>query len=224
MSRNWTAFALVTTVSATNAQVFFAQAPDTDRLGVGFISASVTGQLTEQSIADDFTPVRSGNATGISWFGNSENFAVADLSNFATFTITFYEDDAGLPGAVIQTESFAASSLTTSVVAIADTVSIGAEVTEITATLSAPLSLTQGDTYWVEIGAANVQRFGDAFSWHVAETTAGNGFAFNLLDGNGFQSSTAENVTDNLAFTIIPTPGVGAVVAFAGLGFATRRR
>jgi cysteine-rich repeat protein len=124
-----------------------------------FAAGSDTGTT---HLADDFTPAVSGNITDICWYG----LYAANSPGSDNFTVTYHQNDNGLPGAVIQTFSVGAPARqsTGEVFETADWTSF---VYEYSATHAA-LPVVAGECYWISITNSSSQ----PWDWMVAE----NGF------------------------------------------------
>ena len=117
---------------------------------------------TAYTSADDFTPVFSGSATDLCWWGTATPFGTPALLD--DFTVTYYADAGGLPGAVIG-GPFSQSGGTLSVLGAIDTGQIVAGLSpiyEYSAT-HAPVALTADTTVWVEI--KNDPSTGETWFW-----------------------------------------------------------
>lgn len=73
------------------------QPPD---VNIGIFADGVPGQFYDQRIADDFTLAVGSTVNGVCWQGGSEFFVSPDiLPNIDSFTLGFYSDAGGAPGA-----------------------------------------------------------------------------------------------------------------------------
>lgn len=183
-----------------------------------FFSDAVAGQFFSQRMADNFTLASDTEVTQIRWWGGSQNFQFADLTNMSSYTVRIFADD-------LSTEVFSTtvdtelSSL--SVSATGATLFGGGMEFEYTLDLGSALSLSGGSEYWISIGSTLVNGGADAWVWSGSSM----GDLVNATDffnGSGF--TVFDPTFNDLAFAIVPSPGSASVLVGAGLVLVRRRR
>ena len=167
---------------------------------------------------DSFTLSSSSNLTGVGWTG--AYFNPASQGPIASWTVTFYADDSGVPGSLIAVGNFPGTGGETFVT----TASNGYPVYSYSEFFS-PYPVAAG-TYWLSV----VPEVGFPPQWGWATSASGNGEAYQTFFGSG---STINGGGVNLAFdvygtydTAVPEPSTWAMMmlGFAGLGYAGFRR
>lgn len=198
--------------------VVFSQAPAGDG-ATGYPTDAIDGQFYGQRLADNFMLDSSAEINGVRWWGSSENYFNADLSNFDSFVVSFLADDAGLPGMTVAEFTFTlgqTNPIDTGTVSIADAPQYVFEAK------FDSFMLEGGVTYWLSIGSINVAADGDAFVW--THSSGGDStIASDFFDGTGFQRFDND---PSVAFEIqaVPSPGAATLIGLAGLVALRRRR
>jgi hypothetical protein len=205
-----------------------------------FFSDAVPGQFFGQRMADNFTLSELSNIDAVRFWGGSQNFAFADLTNMISWTVTIFraDDTGGVDTAAeVFTATYASASdrpgddtsddmsgdaFAMTVTATGDTNFTGGEVFDHVAS-TGDLQLEAGD-YWVSVGATLENGFGDAWVW--AGSTQGDLVnATDFFDGNGFIAF--DPTFNDLAFEIqgsrVPSPA-GVSTVGVGVLFSCRRR
>lgn len=183
----------------------------------GFFSVGSAGQFFTQRMADDFT-IAGGTVTKLRWWGSSQNFAFADLTNITGFDVAVYGDDEGIPdaGNVLYHSAPALAGLTitpTGGISIAGAIQYQFDLD------ISPLALA-GGKYWFSVGGLLANPFGDTFVWNVSSTgdSANASFFYPNSGWIAFQESA------NMAFEIVPAPGVLGLAGLSLVASARRRR
>jgi hypothetical protein len=122
--------------------------------------------------ADDFTPAANGSVTGLCWWGTYfDGFGDCQGVGPDTFIVRYYTDVGNLPGAVIATFSQSGGTL-----AVSGPVATGGLIAgfvpeyEYSAT-HAPVPVSAGQCYWVEISN---QIAGCSWFWEIDTVATGN--------------------------------------------------
>ncbi|HMP79905.1 MAG TPA: PEP-CTERM sorting domain-containing protein [Pirellulaceae bacterium] len=220
------ACAMVLSSAARADVVVYSQLPDVvgGTAQNGFYSDAVSGQFYGQKIGDNFTLSQAEIITGIDWWGSSENWQFPDYTNFSSFTVEIFADNAGSVGTSI-TGPMVFNTAATNPQLVGNTLwgsdhfLQGVNIT--------PTALGAG-TYWISIGATAISPGDDAWAWTTSNGGDGT-LAGNFFDANGWQ--TFNNIAD-FAFQIraqdvvIPEPGTAALfsVLLVGLGSFVRRK
>lgn len=184
----------------------------------GFYSVGSAGQFFSQRMADDFT-IAGGTVTKLRWWGSSQNFAFPDLTNITGFDVAVYGDAEGIPdaGNVLYHSSPALAGLTitpTGGISIAGAIQYQFDLD------ISPLALA-GGKYWFSVGGLLANPFGDTFVWNLSSVGDGANASF-FYPNSGWIAFPESGA--NMAFEIVPAPGV---LGLAGLGLvasARRRR
>ncbi|UCC29087.1 MAG: hypothetical protein JSU86_12895, partial [Phycisphaerales bacterium] len=144
------------------------------------VSWVLTSDLaTPWQAADDFVPLGT-EITEVCWWGvyldpNTSTDCVPDSGD--DFTITFYQNAAGLPGAVLSSQSVTVSK------ALAGDFTSWTDY-EYTALLPTPVSVTPGTCYWIEI-ANNTPGTPVDCHWWWDEGSAGNDYGIGGVKAYG---------------------------------------
>lgn len=182
----------------------------------GFYSVGNGNQFFTQRMADDFT-IGAGTVTQLRWWGSSQNFQFADLTNIIGFDVMILGDLGGVPNAgnVLFHSQPAKAGLTitpTGNLSIANAIQYQFDLN------IAPLNLA-GGKYWISIGGLLSNNFGDTFVWN--QSSSGNSANSSFFYPNsGWIAFTGAD----LAFEIIPAPGALALMGMGGLLAGRRRR
>lgn len=182
----------------------------------GFFSVGNGNQFFTQRMADDFT-IAGGTVTQLRWWGSSQNFQFADLTNIIGFDVMIFGDDGGIPdaGNVIFHSQPATAGLTvtpTGNLSVANAIQYQFDFN------IAPLNLA-GGKYWISVGGLLSNNFGDTFVWNQSSTGNSANSSF-FYPNSGWIAFTGAN----LAFEIIPAPGASALLGLGMLVGARRRR
>ncbi|MBX3390214.1 MAG: hypothetical protein KF691_12270 [Phycisphaeraceae bacterium] len=191
--------------------------PDNAPGSGGYFSVGGPGQFFTQRMADDFT-IAGGTVTSLRWWGSSQNFQFADLTNITGFDVAIFGDLGGIPdaGNVLYHSQPVKAGLTitpTGNLSVANAIQYQFDLN------IAPLNLA-GGKYWLSVGGLLANPFGDTFVWNVSATgnTANASFFYPNSGWIAFSPS------DNMAFEIIPAPGALALLGMGGLIAGRRRR
>ena len=201
---------------SASAAALYSQPDNTPGTG-GFFSVGGPNQFFTQRMADDFT-IAGGTATTLRWWGSSQNFQFADLTNIIGFDVAIYGDLGGVPdaGNVIYHSQPALAGLTitpTGNLSVANAIQYQFDLN------IAPLNLA-GGKYWFSVGGLLSNNFGDTFVWNVS-STGDNANASFFYPNSGW---IAFDPSVNMAFEIIPAPGASALLGLGMLVAGRRRR
>ena len=139
---------------------------------------------------DDFTLAQTGTITGVDWTG--EFFHPPTTATIDSFTISFYGDNAGIPGTQLFTDTIPGD---------ANAVSLGPGDNNdqpgysYSTNLDSPFVADAGTKYWMSI-AANFP-LGPQWAWDSG--TGGDGVSYQVFLGTGIPRTTDD------AFTLIGT-------------------
>lgn len=183
----------------------------------GFYSVGNGNQFFTQRMADDFT-IGASTVTSVRWWGSSQNFQFADLTNIIGFDVAIYGDLGGVPdaGNVVYHSQPALAGLTispTGNMSVANAIQYQFDLN------IGALNLGAG-TYWLSVGGILANNFGDTFVWNVSST--GNDANASFFYPNSGWIAFAPSA--NMAFEIIPAPGALALLGMGGLIAGRRRR
>ncbi len=202
--------------SAAVAAPLYSQPDDLPGTG-GFFSVGGPNQFFTQRMADDFT-IAGGTVTKLRWWGSSQYFQFADLTNISGFDVAIYGDLGGVPDSanVLYHSAPALAGLTitpTGNLSIAGAIQYQFDLN------IAPLALS-GGTYWFSVGGLLFNNFGDTFVWNVS-SVGNNANASFFYPNSGW---IAFDPSANMAFEIIPAPGAIALAGFGLIAAGRRRR
>jgi hypothetical protein len=183
---------MVLTLMATapvHATVLYNQPYD----GTGILYASqndtnVGGFGNFATTYDNFTLASNSTITDVAWTGGYWGGSPAAISGF---TIGFYSDNAGVPGALLLSDAFSGNgneNLFASPIATYST------------TLGTAFSAAGGTPYWMSIQAT----IGLPPQWGWAEGTGGNGNAYEVFRGTG--GATFSDMAFTLSGSTVPEP------------------
>ena len=154
-----------------------------------------TSDATNYVSTDDFTPASDGSIAGLCWWGTYS--AGTPSAGGDAFTVTYYANDAGLPGTMLASFSQTGGTLT-----VTDPVNTGNLIFviypeyEYSATHD-PVPVAAGECYWVEIANAN----DGSKVWFWESAYPGNGRI--LQDGSPLDGYTlADAEPEDLAFCL----------------------
>jgi hypothetical protein len=172
----------------------------------------------ESEVADDFRLDDDYIVTDAHWIGGYFNGSPI----LADWTVRFYDDNAGSPGNMIYSETFAGTDVNQTSVGFDGT---GTENFSYDVVLSAPWQATAGDTYWVSFQGVNFFPPQSA----VSATSAVNGNVAQFKSAFfGFPDWVDTTAVFGVAYDVpfqitgvIPAP---ASIALLGLGALVRRR
>jgi hypothetical protein len=193
--------------------------PPVNQPATGYFSDAVASQYYAQQIADNFTLSGVTIVDHVRFWGSTENFHNNDLSNIASFTIAFYSDSSGMPGAVVGNETFPLA--TTDPTPTGHTNPFGGDEFVHLAALATPITLQGSTPYWVSISATLVDPIGDAWVW--TNSAADNVIAANFFTTPTQTTWTRESPQQDVAFDIIPAPGTLLAILVPGLLLRHRR-
>jgi hypothetical protein len=161
---------------------------------------------------DNFTLATTMNITGATWVGGY--FNPATTGTITAYTLQIYADNAGTPGAVLQSESITGNA--------AETVDAGgAPIYDYTAVFSSPFTASAGQQYWLSI----VPDTAYPPQWGWATGTGGDGAAYQDYMGSG--AATVYDMAFTLQGAPVPEPAfyqLGALLALGGLGALRLRK
>jgi hypothetical protein len=192
----------------------YEQLPDMAQLGTGYWSSNYLTYYPYMH-GENFTLDAGAGVTGVTWWGGSEYYLYPDLTNFAGWEVTFYEDAAGLPGGVIYNEYFAKAA--TNPVDTGYDGWQGANVYSHEVGLASPVNLGGGTQYWLSIAADLISAGDDGWWWQISEPVDNLGATWDW-NSQYWSNSYEYDVT----FSLIPAPGALALLGLAGL--VSRRR
>lgn len=172
------------------------------------VANALNSDQTNFRTADDFTPAASGDVTSICWWGAYGSGSPTPDA----FTVTYFNDAGGFPGAVIGGPFVQGASLTvTGPVNTGDIVAGLVPIFEYTGT-HAPVSVTAGDCFWVSV--TNPNNGTQAWFWEIS--ASGNGQA--AQDGPGPDGFDAGDVVFgvDLAFCLNLPLGDASICGLPG--------
>lgn len=200
---------------AAFGQVVWDQEPGTDGFGIFSDGISTNGsQFYQTATADNFSLSSAAKITDVEFWGGSEDFEFADLTNFQAFDIYVYDSNFN---AVYSTQVSTAS-LNPVNTGTLNSSNNGGEIFSFN--LSTSINLSAGN-YFLHVGSINVDPNGDAFIWDDSATGDGS-YAFNYFDGNGWQIISGGDLAFKL--TAAPEPASLSLLALGGLALIRRRR
>lgn len=212
--------AVVLLASVSFADVLYSQ-PNDRAAQPSFFSDAVPGQFFSQRMADDFTLNADAQITGIRWWGGSQFFQYADLTNMASFTVVLYSSVDGVPAILTPLAdetfaTFATNPTATGLTLYGNGIQYGHEIA-----LSAPVNVQAGQKYWLSVGATLVAPFADGWVW--SGSTVGNLVnATDYFTGGGY--TVYDPTFNDLAFEIIGVPEPTTALIGLVLGGLTLRR
>jgi MYXO-CTERM domain-containing protein len=197
---------LMSAASSAQASVIFEQAPNYG----GALYADSQGVAASQRIAENFIPDFSASIEQVTWWGSNN-----DNVHVNAFTIKFYEDNGGMPGAHLYTES-------PSSVASVDTGidMFGNDVYQYSVVLNLPVSVDGGTQYWFSV--TNATSVSGTWGW-----TSGDSADVSLAGSSDHGEtwwSTFGGVSMRLEGTVVPAPASLGLAGLAGVAAMRRRR
>lgn len=216
MTKAIVAAAVLAVAGAANASLY-EQAPDLNDLGTGYWSASYGGTYYDYKHGENFTLGAGSLVGGVTWWGGSEYYMYPDLTNFAGWEVTLYDDAGGLPGNVLYTEYFAKAAtnpLDTGYVGWNGSTVYSHEVS-----LGSAVSLAGGTQYWISIAADIIAPGDDGWWWQKSVAVDNLGGTFYYPDGYWTQSYDFD-----VTFGLIEVPAPGALALLGVAGLIRRRR
>lgn len=197
--------------------------PNNQPTNASFFSDGVSGQFFSQRMADNFTLSSGGSVTGVKWWGASQNYQYADLTNMTGFVVQVLADDGfGSPDGLNVLYSQTFTKAQTSPTATGFTAFGGGTQYQFQATLSSPLTLSAGTQYWVSIGAVLSNPFADAWVWNHSSVGDGKN-ASNYFNNASYYVYSSGDMAFELVGNV-PAPSALALIGLGGLAAGRRRR
>lgn len=138
---------------------------------------------------DSFALTQDALITGISWQGSYFNTLVPDPSvappaNSSGFTVAFYLDNAGIPGALLDSQTFSPSNAgETFVGQQAFTPTLGLSIYNYSVSMGFPLLASAGTTYWLSVFALSPDPSPTEAQWGWNGGSGGNGTSIQSVLG-----------------------------------------
>jgi hypothetical protein len=199
---------LLLAIVNARAAVIYEQLPGGQALA--YVSSTVNPLSPINRTADDFALGADATITDVHWWG----FSQAGGDNFQ---ITFYSDNAGSPGSILDTSGVSSLSKTP--------VSVGNFDGDFySADLISPFGASGGTTYWISVFN---QRFDAWWFWIGANPSAGgDGGKMGVDPGPPWATPTGDLAFQLTGAASVPEPGSIALLAaaLAGVAFTRRRR
>lgn len=216
-----TLVALAATTGLAQAEIY---SQTSDQPGnPSFFSDGIEGQFFNQTMADNFTLGSSATADQLRWWGGSQNFQFADLTNMSDYVVNIYTSDlsgAADLGNVVYSDTVSAADARLDISATGASLFGGGDEFVYTLDMTSAVSLDAGTQYWISIGAILVDGGADAWVW--SGSSQGDLVnATNFYDGFGF--TVFDPTFNDLAFAVIPSPST-ALMGLGTLGLMSRRR
>ena len=170
----------------------------------GPYSDGVPGQFWSTRIADNFVlsdPVNR-RITEVSWWGSPEGMSHFELTNWTDWVVRFYEDEAGLPGAELYSETVPLEQ--TDYVWTGNYNMDGGKEYMQTLELATPLTLYVDEPYWLSVGAVAIAPYEDGWRWSLNYYDGDNAMAADYFDGSGYSPRTGD-----VAFELVGGPASG---------------
>ncbi|RYG45569.1 PEP-CTERM sorting domain-containing protein [bacterium] len=205
-TRSLLALAFGCAISTANAAIY-SQAPDIGGDGGPY-------SYSDQMIADRFSLPSASSFDAVSWWGSY--FFEGDpyeIGSTASFDITVYGDNAGLPGAALYS-----TSVDGRISAKAGSSDVSDTVYRFEGAVSAPV-LNAGTPYWLSITESAFS----GFRWHTS-TQGGNYSAVNQGGGWVVETDRANMAFELASTEAVPEPATLAALTLGGLALLRRRR
>jgi hypothetical protein len=202
---------LTLAVPATAAVTLFEQAPAL----VDGTAADASGFNPTRRTADNFSLAGGGQIQTVQWWGFYLPLDLGNPTSLDDFTVTFYTNEGGLPGAVAYQENLFATAEATGefVAGVADQYLY-------TADLSQAFEALADETYFFSV--TNNTGLGDEGTWGWEFSSLVDGVGLSPDGGNFWQADGSYDVAFRLVG--VPGPATGALLALAGLAGSRRRK
>jgi hypothetical protein len=183
---------------------------------------------------DDFLLAGSAQVETVSWQGFWVNFdqptpTPAPAPDVTSWEVAFFADNAGAPGALLASQSFAAAAVTSTFLGngtFSGGGTYNAAYYDYRVTLPTAFAAAAGQTYWLSILSLS-PNFNPAFAWRASGDGLGDS-SFQQQLGAGMSVVNAVAVARDRAFilegTAVPEPGTLMLFGTAALSLAVRRR
>lgn len=183
---------------------------------------------------DNFQLSGSAQVEAVSWQGFWVDFdnptpTPAPAPDVTTWQVAFFADNAGTPGALLSSQSFAPASVTATFLGnstFSGGGTFNAAFYDYRVALPASFAAAAGQTYWLSILSLSAN-FNPAFAWRAAGDGLGDS-SFQQQLGAGMSVVNSNTVARDRAFTLegtaVPEPGSLLLFSTAAIGFAARRR
>lgn len=152
----------------------------------GFCSSGVSDQYCDVRVADNFTLSDADyrEISEVTWWGSSDYYDYADLTNFSDWVIVIYSELDGLPGDVLYQQNTPIEEIET--VLTGDENMYGGWEYRLSATLSNPPTLYIDEPYWISLGAVAYDPDGDMWIWSLNYSEGDDASAVDAFDGQGY--------------------------------------
>ncbi len=177
--------------------------------GLAFFAATdPSGVNGDQFVpADDFTPAATGTITSLCWYGHFDpgDSGIGPNAEVDDFTVVFYEDNDGLPGAVLRTYTQADLDTATVTKTFTNT-NFGVfpineyDIGDLSLTAQGGVPVDAGNCYWISIenGQGGFGTAADPASW-LWHTAIQNSSTAPYYSGNGRLADDAADANGNVS-------------------------
>lgn len=213
---------------ATTAQagIVYSQPTTTDpaRVGLGWFSASEPRPTRNFKHADNFTLSNNTLVQEVRWWGLTEGLTDTTLANFDAFTIEFYTSRTLPNGNIRPLDLLSSETLAidgTNPTATGRTSAAGGAEYMQLVSLSAPIELNAGQTYWISISARSIDPASDAWQWQDSDDFDTLSSSFSYAQNRWLVLQDTDSAFQLIG---IPAAGTGALLLIGALPLAQRRR